>query len=231
MQNGITTLADVLSAAAELPSVRIGIIASVNSDGTVQLRVEGTTDTRRARWLGNNSRPVVGQRVTYLNESPIPTVMGRVANNSEDQNFGAGTVTGGALVDSVGNVRTGINTASSAAASAASQAVTGISNASAAQAAANAAQNTANNAQTTANTANNTANNAQSRINTLQSQVNGIQTQLNNLSSYAVSLENTIINQQGQINGLQTQITNNLNYARSLENTLIAFLGPGGPDD
>lgn len=244
-QSPLITLADVLSAQESLPSVRLGKITAIDKSSSVwmvDLEVEGSTSTRRARWLGDGGQPAVGMLVTYMNESPIPTVLGRVSSDLEDQNFGNGTVTAGAVVDAQGNLRTGINGAFSSAADAQNAADIAYSSAGFAQSTANtaynsagAAQGTAWGAESAANNAQNTANAAYDRtttalgsIDNLNNSLYYLQIQMNSLTS---SLTNNVNWLQTQINSLQAQVNNNLAYAQSLEATLISYLGAGGPDD
>lgn len=227
MADGLTILAEALSARQEVPSTRIGKVQAVQKSGstwTADVLVEGSTTTRRMRWLGNGGQPQVGQIITYIDQSPIPVILGRVASDNEAQNFGNGAVSGGTISDGQGNLRTGINvvgTAASAAQTTAnsgvSQAVSAASSASSAQIAANSAQNTANQALSLANTANNAAANALNVGNAARNRAEQV-------NAYAFSIEQSLINLYGQVEALRQ-------YAVSLEQTLIRFLGGGGPDD
>lgn len=255
--DALTRLADVLSAADDVPMTRLGQVVSVDLTSTawmVDVRVEGDAGTRRCRWVGTGAQPKPGEIVTYLNESPFPLVLGRVSDqtNEVQTDFGSAPVNAGSYTDSSGPIRPAITSASSAAAAASAAAQqafnTGsaaqtsasqaISNAGAASSAASAAQSAANNAASAASAANsaannalNTANNVNSRVNTLQNQVNNIQGQVNANNAFAVSLERSLIEAYNQINFLNTRINNVEAYAVSLEGTLISFLGSGGPDD
>lgn len=230
----IILLADVLAQAKEIPTTRIGRVLSIDKSTSVWMvvvSVEGGASSRRCRWLGSGSQPQVGELIVYLNESPIPTVMGRVSNNNESQQFGGGAVSAGTYNDGGGNLRTGIDGAVNDAVYAQGQAVVAQSIGNNAQGSANTAQSIGNNAQSSANNASGSASNAQNTANNAQNAANSAQNQANNALAVAQGNIGSINYLQTQVNDLYNRVNNLTAYANSLENTLISYLGPGGPDD
>jgi len=226
----LTLLADVLADRRNIPEVRarIGMVASVSKTGSIwyaEVSVDGSTSTRRMRWLGNGSQPQAGDRVSYIDQSPYPVMLGRVANDNEAQNFGNGAVSGGTISDSQGNLRTGINTVGSAASAAQVSANQGISQAVSAASSAASAGSSAAAAQSTASTALSQANSAMSQANSAMSQANTAISRINSLDAYARSIEQSLINLYGQVNWLNTRINNLEAYAVSLERA-IQFYHP-----
>lgn len=226
----LTLLADVLNQQRTVPEVRvrIGVVSSVSKTGSVwyaEVRVDGSSSTRRMRWLGNGSQPKTNDLVTYVDQSPYPVMLGRVASDNEAQDFGGGAVSGGTISDSQGNLRTGINTVNSVATSAASTAAQGVSQAISASNQAVSASSSAGAAQSTASSALSQASAAQSTASNALNTANNAQNRISSLDAYARSIEVSLINLYGQVNFLNTRINNLEAYAVSLERA-IQFYHP-----
>ena len=224
------TLAELTAGNQNLPKgsqARIGVVTAVQKTGnswTLDMKVGGSTSTRRARWNGSGGQPKVGERVCYIDQSPIPVVLGRMAGQTEEQNFGNGTVTAGGFTDSTGPIRPAITTAHSTA-------VTGVNNAATAQGTANTGVNNAAAAQSAANSAQNAANNAQNSANAAYSRADAAYARADSAHAYTANVERSLVEAYKRIDFLNNRINQVEAYAVSLENTMVSFLGPGGPDD
>ena len=79
------TLADVIGRTGgtigDSPLTRVGIVTGVDTTGPIRMvdfTVDGGQVTRRGPWTGAVDLPAIGNRITYLDESPFPTVLGRM---------------------------------------------------------------------------------------------------------------------------------------------------------
>lgn len=182
-------LAEILSPVPGHPVLRKGKVTSLSTTGSTwsaYVVTEGYTETpRRMGWNGNGSKPAVGDAVLYYNASPVPFIIGRIATDNQDQDFGTGTVTGGDFVDGSGSIRDDLTSTSGTVSSLSS---------------------TVSSHTSSISSLNSTVSGHTTTINSHTTSISSHTASINSLVAQMTSVLNTNTTQQAQINALNQRV-------------------------